>query len=358
MATAPIPMISFYPGPSKVYPQVAQYLQDAYASGILSVNHRSAAAMALVESTFERLREKLRIPAEYGIYLTSSATECWEILAQSLTHTGSTHLHNGAFGQKWHQYAARLRPACTAQAFELQEVPPLPGPVPELLCLTHNETSNGTRLPADALTTIRRYLSAQAPDALVAIDATSSMAGVAFDWTLGDAWYASVQKCFGLPAGLALLVCSPRALERARALQERAHYNSLLFLDDNFRQFQTPYTPNVLGIYLLNRVLEHVPPIETVDAQTRQRAQDWYHFLETRTDWVPLVSNPAVRSETVIALRGTPERLAALKARCTAAGMSLGNGYGPWRETTVRIANFPAHTDAEISTLKKVLATA
>jgi phosphoserine aminotransferase len=348
-------MISFYPGPSKVYPAVAQYLQDAYASGVLSVNHRSPAAMALVERTFGLLREKLGIPAEYQIYFTSSATECWEIIAQSLTASGSTHLHNGAFGQKWFDYTRRLRPGSTGTAFHFNEVPTLAAGVPELLCLTQNETSNGTQLPPETLSTA--YASADYTSAvsLVALDATSSMAGIELDWATGDIWYASVQKCFGLPAGLAVLVCSPRALDRARQLSERDHYNSLLFLNENFQKFQTPYTPNVLGIYLLSRVLEGVPLITEVAARTRQRSLDWYQFLETETDWVPLVVNPTVRSDTVIAVQGTPERLAALKTRCQAAGITVGNGYGPWKDTTFRIANFPAIDDDEIEALKAVL---
>lgn len=341
-------MISFYPGPSKVYPQVAQYLQDAYASGILSVNHRSPAAMALVARTFDLLREKLAIPAGYTLYFTSSATECWEIIAQSLTQSGSTHVYNGAFGQKWFEYAARLRPATTGTPFDFETVPPALPVVPDLLCLTQNETSNGTQLPAETRSAVDN-----AP--LVAFDATSSMAGIELDWAAGDVWYASVQKCFGLPAGLAVLVCSPRTLDRAHQRNERDHYNSLLFLDENFRKFQTPYTPNVLGIYLLSRVLEQVPPIADVAVRTRQRALDWYHFLESETDWVPLVTNPAVRSDTVLAVQGTPARIASLKTRCQAAGITLGNGYGPWKETTFRIANFPAIADEEVTALKKVL---
>lgn len=349
-------MISFYPGPSKVYPQVAQYLTDAYASGMLSVNHRSPAAMALVEQTFGLLREKLNLPDHYRIYLTSSATECWEIIAQSLTARGSTHLHNGAFGQKWLDYAARLRPASTGTAFDLNDLlPPLLPEVPELLCLTQNETSNGTQLSGETLAAVRRTLTAVEPAPLIALDATSSMAGIELDWSQGDVWYASVQKCFGLPAGLAVLICSPQALERARQLNERAHYNSLLFLEENFQRYQTPYTPNVLGIYLLNRVLETVPALADVAAQTRRRALEWYRFLENETDWVPLVSNPAVRSDTVLAVQGTPQRIADLKIRCQAAGITLGNGYGPWKDTTFRVANFPAITDEEIEALQKLL---
>jgi len=40
-------MITFAPGPSKVYDALPNYLQDAYAQGILSANHRSAVRASL-----------------------------------------------------------------------------------------------------------------------------------------------------------------------------------------------------------------------------------------------------------------------------------------------------------------------
>ena len=78
-------MITFYPGPSKVYPQVADYAAEAVREGIVSLNHRSAGFMDVVKETVRLLHEKLAIPADYHIALVSSATECWEIVAQSLT---------------------------------------------------------------------------------------------------------------------------------------------------------------------------------------------------------------------------------------------------------------------------------
>ena len=206
--------MTFYPGPSKLYPQVADYLRDAYASGLLSANHRSPAFMELVRETVGLLHEKLAIPAEYGVYFVSSATECWEIVAQSLTERGSAHFFNGAFGQKWADYAGKLGKPVFRQPFGVDEELThredfefLALDHYDVVCLTQNETSNGTQL--NDLTGFGNLLG------LRCIDATSSMAGVDFDWTLGDVWFASVQKCFGLPAGLALLICSPKALRQA-----------------------------------------------------------------------------------------------------------------------------------------------
>ncbi|GAB3644067.1 aminotransferase class V-fold PLP-dependent enzyme [Spirosoma arcticum] len=331
-------MITFYPGPSKVYPQVADYAAEAVRSGIVSLNHRSAGFIDIVKETVRLLHEKLAIPADYYVALVSSATECWEIVAQSLTAETSLHPCAGAFGKKWAEYAYRIKPPTN-----LGEA--------DVLCIVQNETSNGTQVSMTSLAQFRREFSG-----LIAVDAVSSMAGVALDWSLADVWFASVQKCFGLPAGLAVLIYSPDALKRAEEIGENAHYNSLLFIHENFQKFQTPYTPNGLGIYCLMRVLEQIPPIAEVDAITKKRAADWYRFFETNdTGFALLVDDPAVRSSTVIAVSGSETNIKAIKTAAQQAGITLGNGYGDWKNTTFRIANFPAITDGEIEQIRLFL---
>ncbi len=339
-------MLSFYPGPSKVYPQVATYLQDAYESGILSVNHRSTEAMEMVKETYQLLHEKLEIPSDYSIAFVSSATECWEIIAQSLTQKQSLHAYNGAFGQKWAEYAEKLGIEVLHQPFDLNEECELDQDA-EVICLTQNETSNGTQIRNSTLQHIRKQNTG-----LIALDATSSMAGVSFDWTLGDVWCASVQKCFGLPAGLGVMIYSPRALKRAEELNERNHYNSLLFIHENAAKFQTHYTPNVLNIYLLKRILEHIPMLSEVAKHLEERARMMTQFLTQETSWKVLAENALIQSDTVLAISGDLEMIKQIKANAKSHGITLGNGYGKWKDTTFRIANFPALTDNEFSILK------
>ena len=336
-----MPPITFYPGPSKIYPQVATYLQEAYDEGILSINHRSAACGDIIKATVALLAEKLNVPADYGVFFVSSATESWEIV------------YNGAFGQKWLDYTRRIRPLSIGHSYNLNEevaadllqIPP----ETEVLCLTQNETSNGTQLPMATITALR------SDHYLTAVDATSSLGGVALDITKADVWLASVQKCLGLPAGLGLLICSPRALQRAWEIKDRRYYNSLLFIHENAQKYQTQYTPNVLSIYLLMRVLQHVEPIAAVAERVRKQASDWYRFFGQEASFRLLAANPAVRSDTVVAVGGEPATLSRIKSQASQVGIVLGNGYGPWKETTLRIANFPAIEPKEISALKHFL---
>ena len=86
-------MTNFNVGPSTVYPQLADYLKDAYNDGVLSMPHRGTAFVEMMRNTVALLKEKLNIPEDYTILFTSSATECWEIIAQSLTVQKSYHLY-------------------------------------------------------------------------------------------------------------------------------------------------------------------------------------------------------------------------------------------------------------------------
>jgi phosphoserine aminotransferase len=285
----------------------------------------------------------------------SSATESWEIIAQSLTENESIHIYNGAFGNKWFEYAKRLKPGVRAIPFDREHqlnTDELVFKTGELICLTQNETSNGSQVSRATIQRIKK----NNPDHLIAIDATSSMAGIALDFKSADIWFASVQKCFGLPAGLGIMVCSPAAITRAKALNRSQHYNSLLFLDEMMEKWQTPFTPNVLSIYLLMRVLEANRHIRDIDKTLRGRYKKWESFFDSKSNQLKfLIHNKQVRSHTVLAIEATPEAVIKVKTKALKAGILLGDGYGDLKQSSFRIANFPAIKREEIARLMDFL---
>lgn len=220
-----------------------------------------------------------------------------------------------------------------------------------VICLTQNETSNGTQVTNSIIRSIKK----NNPQHLVAVDSTSSMGGIKLDFKAADIWFASVQKCFGLPAGLGLMVCSPQAISRSTSIGERSHYNSLIFMTEMMANFQTPFTPNVLGIYLLMRVLENSNSIKEVDQKTVSRYKDWITFLSKQKIMSHLVDTKAVRSFTVIPVTSSPELIQKIKEKARQHGLLLGEGYGEWKSSTFRIANFPALKNKEIVKLKTFL---
>lgn len=348
-------MISFYPGPSRVHDAIPRYVKEAYRKGILSINHRSDEFMKISAKTIALLKKKLSIPEDYTIFYTTSATECWEIIAQSVPGKKSHHIFNGSFGQKWYDYSKRIRQSVRSYPFEREElVNPNKlkfGNDGGVICITQNETSNGTQVAEKHISAIRE----NNPAHLIAIDATSSMAGISLDFASADIWFASVQKCFGLPAGLGVMACSPRAIDAAVKAGERNHYNSLTFMNEMMEKWQTPFTPNVLGIYLLMRVLEDADPVKKVHSKIVKRYKDWIKFLEKETSLEHLISNRDARSYTVIPVSGSPDLIAGIKSGAKRQGILLGEGYGDLKATTFRIANFPAIRKKEIRTLQDFL---
>jgi phosphoserine aminotransferase len=345
-------MLSFYPGPSKVHPEALDFIREAFDQGIVSINHRSERFESLLKDTLEILHEKWNIPSDYTIYFVSSATEAWEIVAQSLIEKKSLHLFNGAFGKKWAHYTKQIFPEALSIAFDaqagLETVYPESMNGIDTVCLVQSETSNGTG---------QNITRAPFGDALITVDATSSMGGIELPWNEADVWLASVQKCLGIPAGLGIMICSPKALARAEKLGHRFHYNDVLLMEENRKRFQTHYTPNVLSIYVLNRLTHHLPNIKQIDFQTRKKMEIWEEYWAKNTSWdlTCLIENPALRLPTVLALKGDTANIHRIQQKCLSANIELGKGYGEWQSNTVRIANFPSHTEKDIQTLIKLL---
>ncbi len=77
----------------------------------------------------------------------------------------------------------------------------------DAVTITHNETSTGVTNDVAALAAVVRE---EAPDALVLVDAVSSLGGipVEFDSWGADVCLASVQKCIALPPGITVVAAS------------------------------------------------------------------------------------------------------------------------------------------------------
>jgi phosphoserine aminotransferase len=337
-----------------VHEEIPRYVKEAYQEGVLSINHRSEEFMEISEKTIRLLKSKLDIPKDYTIFYTSSATECWEIISQSVMTTTGFHIFNGAFGKKWFEYSRRIFSGAKSFPFghnELINVKKLRPGKEGVICLTQNETSNGTQVNNGMIESIRSRF----PDHLVAVDATSSMAGIYLNLRAADIWFASVQKCFGLPAGLGLMICSPGAMEKVKKVGENKHYNSLTFMSQMMDKWQTPFTPNVLAIYLLMRVMEDAKPIREVHRKIEGRYREWIDFFKDKKTLHHLITNEEARSFTVIPAEAKATLVSAIKSRAKKNGILLGEGYGELNPSTFRIANFPAIKKKEIKTLMKLL---
>ncbi len=348
-------MITFAPGPSKVFDALPKYMQEAFEKGILSANHRSAVFMDLYQETETLMREKLHVPQDYRLLFTSSATENWEIISQSIVQSSSFHIYSGSFGKKWFEFAKYIEPKTKGLKIEHdQEIEVENLDISEevdLIAITQNETSNATQVRPEIISA----MALRNPGKMIAVDTTSSMAGIELDFSIADIWYASVQKCFGLPAGLGILLVSPKAIQKAKDKGEKGRYNSLNFMLENAEIYQTHYTPNVLGIYMLSRVLQDIPEIQHVDNLIKERMRTLENTIAQTARLRMLIQNEKTRSSTVMGVTGNETLISEVKKAAEKEGMQMGSGYGPLKATSFRIANFPAITDGEFDKLVSFL---
>jgi len=337
----------FTPGPAQLYPTFAQHVHAALSENIGSLSHRSKAFEAIYAEAVYNLRALLNIPDNFMVFFHSSATEIWERLAQNCSMNTSFHFVNGAFSQRYLDYAKAVgisTEACMAEwgeGFDWEQTQI--GSHVDLINFTHNETSTGVMTPYEAMYHFRD----SHPDALITVDMVSSVPYASLDFTQIDAAYFSVQKGIGLPAGLGVLILNHRCLERAKAKaasgQNIGSYHSFLSQYKKVVKNQTPETPNVWNIYLLAKVLGDMlnRGIENIRKDMFDRIQRLYAFLDAHPDFELFVKDEAWRSHTV-ALANVKGDSFELIRRMEAKGLLLGNGYGKMKGKQIRIANFPA----------------
>ncbi len=346
----------FTPGPSQTYPDISSYIKEALDQQVPSISHRSKAYQRIHAHTMEGLRGLFNLQDDHYIFFHASATEIWERLLQNLVDQYSFHFVNGSFSQRFYQASISLQlspgqeKVNWGEGFDISKVQ-IPSEM-EMINFTHNETSTGVMVPPQLIYSI----SESHPQALMTVDTVSSAPYTNWDWTKVDAVYFSVQKCFGLPAGLGVLIINKACLERAREREAQGKslgtYHSFTAQYEKYVKNQTVETPNMLNIFLLGKVCESLlkKGVENVRKETDQKASLLYQFFEKHAAWSPFVKNEKFRSQTVI-VADIPAGSQELIDYLSSQGLVIGNGYGKMKGKQIRIANFPAHSMEETERL-------
>lgn len=352
-------MVTFAPGPSELFFTVPDHIRNALKDGVPSLSHRSKAFESIVRETTDGLKELLQLPPGFHIAFTSSATEVWERSLQSLVDKSSFHLVNGAFSKRYYEISKQLSKTATAVAtpdgtgFDAIAVPP----GQELIAFTHNETSTGVSVANGIFASTRK----QQPEALIIVDAVSSLPYVSLDYSAIDSVFFSVQKGFGLPSGLGVWIYNERCVEKAAKLQAAgkvtATYHSLTSLHSFALKHQTPSTPNMLAIYLLGKIVGDFlrRGISIIRRETEYKAAVLYGVLDKHSSVMPFVKKPEHRSQTVITV-SCADRISELTDHLESKGLYPGDGYGTHKSTQLRFANFPAHSKETYEKLADALA--
>ncbi len=354
------PKINFTPGPSQLYFTVEDHMRIAFREGVPSLSHRSKKFESYYKDTVDGLRELLNVPSNYHVFFTGSATEIWERLIQNLVEENSFHLVNGSFSKRFFEIALQLNKKPIKNEVHNGQGFDSPISVPaetELIAVTHNETSTGISLPLDFIYNLK----SKNPNALLAVDAVSSLPFPDFDYSKLDSVFFSVQKGFGLPSGLGVWMVNEKCLAKAEVLLAKGisigSYHNLPSLQAHALKNQTPETPNVLGIYILSKVIRDMVRrgITTIRKETEYKATLLYQTLENHQALNAFVTNKSFRSKTVI-VADCGDFTEKITSKLLEKGMQPGDGYGASKKTQLRFANFPTHSKEQFELLVDTLA--
>jgi phosphoserine aminotransferase len=347
-------------GPSKVRPQALARLA-AEGDALMGTSHRQKPVKALVGEIRGGLRELFGAPEGYEVALgNGGATAFWDAAAFGLIERRALHLTYGEFSAKFAQVTDEApfleEPIrIEAQAGDAPD-PAMAGHVGgeagvDVVAWAHNETSTGVMVPVSR--------PAEAPDALVLIDATSGAGGLPVDIAQADAYYFAPQKGFAADGGLWLALLSPAARERIAKLADSERwipaFLSLATALDNSLKDQTYNTPAVATLFLLADQIRWMLDGGGLDwcvARTRASSEHLYGWAEQTAYTTPFVSDPAKRSLVV----GTIDfdegvDAAAVAKTLRANGIVDTEPYRKLGRNQLRIGMFPAVDPADVQAL-------
>ena len=344
----------FIPGPVYVLPEVLEQLSRP------TLGHRGKEYSQLHGETIEMLGKILFI--EQNIFIsTSSASGVWEGSIRNCVSMDETVLCTmcGAFSDK---YAAVAR-SCGRKVEELKVEwgqaitaemidKKLSTGKYAAVTMVYNETSTGLTNPVYE---ISEMLKEKYPDVLVFVDAVSAMVGLPlhFDKLGWDIVFASVQKAFAIPPGLAVFAVSDLAMEKSKSVPDRGYYFDFQQFAKSAEKSQTPTTPGVPHIMALNyqctRLLKE--GMENVWARHEKMAE----FVRSwAVENFELFAPKEYASNTLTTVKNTrginvAEVIAAIQRKHNTI---FGNGYGKLKEQTFRIAHMG---DIDTDDLKELL---
>lgn len=355
--------VFFTPGPAALFPTVQGHYEEAFRQNLGSISHRSTAFRKIYQHTDEQLRELFNLPKEHAILFTGSATEVWERVIMNTVEHESFHLVNGSFSTKFHQIAQDLHKFAHAmkkpfgEGFDAAEI--VVPEYAELICCTTNETSSGVQMQAKEIHKLKK----SNKDKFVVVDMVSSAPYTNLDFNLVDSAFFSVQKAFGMPAGLGVWIANEAMLEKSERMKKHdgviGTYHSLPSLWENYKNFETPETPNVMGIYVLGKVAEDFNRIgvDVMRKEIDKKAKILYDFAQKSAQYDIFVENESHRSATVVVLNCKEGSSAVIQKVKEKSGMIVGSGYGKMKESQIRIANFPAVNLEQVQQLIDTLNT-
>ncbi|TGD67754.1 aminotransferase class V-fold PLP-dependent enzyme [Tabrizicola sp. WMC-M-20] len=298
----------FIPGPTNI-PEIIRKACD-----MPTLDHRSPAFARLFGPAVAGVRRVLKMAEGEVIVLPSTGTGGWEAAITNTLSPGDTVLaaRFGMFSHRWidmcqrHGLRVQIIETPWGEGASLGQIEAAlradtTGTIKAVLA-THNETATGVRSDIAGL---RRAMDAAGHGAMLMVDGVSSIGSMPFEmgaWGV-DIAVAGSQKGFMLPAGLAILGVSPKAL----AAMETATLPRTFFdFRDMLKGYAAggfPYTPPVGLIAGLARAIEMLED-EGLDAVYARHHRLATGVRRAVAAWgmTPCAVSPDLYSDTVTAV--------------------------------------------------------
>ena len=344
----------FIPGPTNIPESLRK------ACDMPTIDHRSALFGDILHPARAGVQKVLKSKNAEVFIFPSTGTGGWETAITNTLSPGDKVLvaRNGMFSHRWIDMCLRhgldltivetpWGEGISAKRYgEILERDT--GHEIKAVLATHNETATGVKTDIGA---IRKAMDAAGHPAMLFVDGVSSIGSMDFrmdEWGV-DVAVTGSQKGFMLPAGLAIVGFSEKAMEATKSARLHRTFFDVHDMLKGYANSAYPYTPSV-GLMnglkvscdmLLDEGLEAVFARHTrIATGVRAAVQAWGLTLCAKT--------PEVYSDTVSAI-STPDGFNATDIVTHAAdayGMAFGVGLGEVAGKVFRIGHLGSLTDA------------
>ena len=343
----------FIPGPTNI----PEHLRKA--CDMPTIDHRSALFGQILHPARDGVRQVLKSEAAEIFIFPSTGTGGWETALSNTLSPGDKVLaaRNGMFSHRWIDMCQRH--GLEVQVVETPWGQGLPADrYAEILTAdkrheikavlaTHNETATGVRSDIAA---VRRALDGADHPALLFVDGVSSIGSMDFrfdDWGV-DVAVTGSQKGFMLPAGLAIVGFSARAMAATKSAALPRTFFDVHDMAKGYANSAYPYTPAVGLLNGLNQACGMLlaEGLENVFAR-HHRIAEGVRAAVRAWGLELCAASPEVYSDTVSAIR-TPEGFNATDIVTHAAetyGVAFGVGLGEVAGKVFRIGHLGSLTD-------------
>jgi alanine-glyoxylate transaminase/serine-glyoxylate transaminase/serine-pyruvate transaminase len=344
----------FIPGPTNM-PEVIR--QACYMP---TIDHRSPLFGKILHPCLDGVRAVLKSQSAHIFIFPSTGTGGWETALSNTLSAGDGVLaaRNGMFSHRWIDMCQRHGLNVTIvetpwgqciPADKYEEI--LKADTDhkiKVVLATHNETATGVRSDIAA---VRRAMDAAKHPALLFVDGVSSIGSMDFrfdDWGV-DVAVTGSQKGFMLPAGLAIVGFSEKAMAAIDSATLPRTFFDVRDMAKGYASNAFPYTPPVGLMNGLKTALEMIEAegLENVFARHHRIAEGVRRAVSA---WglTLCAASREVQSDTVSAIC-TPAGFNATDIVTVAArdyGMAFGVGLGEVAGKVFRIGHLGSLTDA------------